>query len=611
MESVLDVRELTAGYFTQNGLVVAVTNVNFNVKPNEIVAIAGESGCGKSTLAMAIYGLLKYPAVILKGHVYLNGKDILSMDKDKLRELRMKEFAYIPQFAMDALDPVTKIGDQMIRAALSHGVSESEAHKLVKEKLEIVDLPPNVLNMYPMELSGGMRQRVVIATSILLNPSLIILDEPTTGLDVLVQYEILKDLKKIQRKLGISLLLISHDLSMLMMIADRVAIMYAGEIVEISQREELLKRPSHPYTMLLLNSLPSLIQRRKRLLSIPGNPPLMLSKVPISCRFSDRCPFVMERCKDSHPALVSIGEGHNVRCLLHQERYTDLSNLSLPPDYYVEEEYIADDHEQGNIVMKIENLSKTYFVRKKFVFTEAIDAVNNVSFDLKKYTITALIGGSGHGKSTIARILAGLVQQTSGKIYLLGEDVSEYRLRNSMWYKENVQMIFQDPYSSLDPRHNVMWHIERPLLIHKKVSDEKHLQTKISEILKSVGLKPPEKYLYKYPHELSGGERQRVAIARAIAVEPKVLIADEPVSMLDASLRAGILNLLKRFKSSGMSILYITHDIATVSYIADEIMVIYRGKIVEKGKTDEVISNPSHEYTKRLIEAIPDPYKTI
>jgi len=613
MDSLLKVNELTAGYFNQDGFVIGVTNVNFEVYPNEIFAIAGESGCGKSTLAMAIYGLLKYPGVVLRGHVYLKDKDILSITQEELRKLRMKEFVYVPQFAMDALDPVAKIGDQMMRAAVSHGVNVEEARKLIKEKLELVDLPYNVVNMYPHELSGGMRQRVVIATSILLNPSLIILDEPTTGLDVIVQYEILKDLKRIQRQLGVSLVIISHDISMLLMISDRVGIMYAGEIVEIGSKEEIIKRPSHPYTYLLISSLPSLVKRREKLLSIPGNPPFMLSKVPNSCRFYDRCPFKMEKCSTLNPALGDIMDGHKARCFLQKGGYVDLSTLPIPLEYYAEEKAETDlsESNQHEVVMKILNLSKIYYIRKNLILSEPINAVNDVSFELKKGTITALVGGSGHGKSTIAKILAGMIQQTSGKIILLGKDVSEYGVRNSMWYKENVQMIFQDPYSSLDPRHTVRWHVERPLLIHKKVSNKDQLLPKIIEVLKNVGLKPPEKYLYKYPHELSGGERQRVAIARATAVEPKVLVADEPVSMLDASLRAGILNLIKKFKKNGISILYITHDIATVNYIADEIMVIYKGRIVEKGNTYEVISNPSHEYTKRLIEAVPDPYKTI
>ncbi|TRM86743.1 ABC transporter ATP-binding protein, partial [Sulfolobus sp. C3] len=230
---------------------------------------------------------------------------------------------------------------------------------------------------------------------------------------------------------------------------------------------------------------------------------------------------------------------------------------------------------------------------------------------LKKGKIIALVGGSGHGKSTIARVLAGIEEQTSGKIYLEDKDFSSTSKRRSIYYRSRVQMIFQDPYSSLDPRHTVKWHIERPLLLHKKVRNKSELESKIGEILKTVGLKPPEKYLGKYPHELSGGERQRVAIARAISVEPKVLIADEPVSMLDASVRAGILNLLKNFKKLGMSILYITHDIATVSYVADEMMVIYKGKIVESGNVWDIVKNPNHEYTKELISAVPDPYKRI
>gem|GEM_PF-95341 len=613
LSDLLKVENLTSGYYTQSGVVIAVTNVNFEVRPKEIFAIAGESGCGKSSLALSIYGALKYPGKVFRGHVYLKGQDILSMSQEELRGHRMRDFSYVPQFAMDALDPVTRIGEQMIKAALSHGVPEGEARRMIREKLDLVRLPPEVLSMYPQELSGGMRQRAVIATSVLLNPDLVILDEPTTGLDVLVQYEILRDLKRIQRELGLSYLIISHDVSMLMMLADRIGVMYAGEFVEVGGREEVLKNPSHPYTMLLLNSLPSLIRRRERLLSIPGNPPTMLSSVPMWCRFVSRCPFKFERCEKIHPKEYPLGDGHRARCLLHStSTAVDLSSLPLTHDYYAEEELQVDQSRSGagEMVMKVENLSKTYFTRKGLVGTRAVDAVTNVSFELKAGVITALVGGSGHGKSTIAKILSGLLSQTSGRIFLMGRDVSKHSARNTKWYRQRVQMIFQDPYSSLDPRHDVLWHVARPLLIHGRVGRE-GVEEEVRRALTRVGLKPPEKFLRKYPHELSGGERQRVAIARAIAVGPRVLLADEPVSMLDASLRAGILNLIKGFRNEGVSVLYITHDIATVSYIADEVLVIYRGQIVERGPVGEVISNPTHEYTKRLMEAVPDPYKRI
>lgn len=616
----LSVRNLVAGYYTPSGFYFAVTGASFDVFKGEILAIVGESGCGKSTLALSIYNNLNPPGKILNGKVLFKGKDLLRMTPEELRSIRMRYISFVPQYAMDSLDPVSKVGDFMRLALKEHGYTGQEAEKLIKEKLLLMRLPLNVLDMYPLELSGGMRQRVVLATSILLNPELVILDEPTTGLDVIVQYEILKDLKSIQRKLGFSIIIISHDLPLMMMFADRIAVMYAGEIVEIGPKEELLNNPRHPYTLLLLNSVPSIIKRRETLLSIPGNPPT-LSDVKPGCRFYERCPFKLDYCKEESPKLIKLNDLHYSRCFRAGEK---ISELPLSPDYYeglniksisnyrfTSSTFTSNNNlSNNNVILSVRNLHKVYTVWRGLRRIR-INAVNGVSFDLKKGVITALVGGSGHGKSTIAKILAGIEEQTSGEIFVNGKDFSSTSMRRTKEYRSIVQMIFQDPYSSLDPRHTVEWHVKRPLIIHNKVKDEKDLKQRIIDLLSLVGLRPPERYLEKYPHELSGGERQRVSIARALAVEPKVLIADEPVSMLDASVRAGVLNVLKMLKNLNIAVLYITHDLATVSYIADEVMVIYNGQIVEKGDVNQVIYNPKHEYTKKLIEAVPDPYKEI
>jgi peptide/nickel transport system ATP-binding protein len=611
--SLLDVDQLVAGYYTPTGVLITVTGVSFQVQRGEIFAIVGESGCGKTTLAAAIYRILKYPGMVFHGKVSLNGTNLLDLREEELREIRMKRISYVPQYAMDALDPVTRVGDFMKRALLEHGFPSDQMDSLIKDKLRLMRLPEKVFNMYPVELSGGMRQRVVLATSLLLDPDLVILDEPTTGLDVVVQYGILKDFKAIQRERGFSTIIISHDLPMIMMLADRVAIMYAGEFVEIGKRDDLLNDPRHPYTSLLLRSVPSIVRRSDRLLSIPGGPPLLTS-IPTNCRFNDRCPYRQNICLEKHPILTHNGDPtHLSRCFVTADPNVSLSRMEIGKDFYVMSEELGDVrpiYKHGEVVLTVEGLSKIFMVSKGLLKRAELIAVDDVSFQLKSGVVTALVGGSGHGKSTIARILAGIETQTSGKILVDGVDASSPSFREKMWYKSRVQMVFQDPYSSLDPRHTVKWHIERPLLLHGKVG-KGELEGRIKEVLNEVGLRPPERYMEKYPHQISGGERQRVAIGRALAVEPKVLIADEPVSMLDASVRAGVLNLLKGLKRLGVSILYITHDIATVSYIADELMVIYNGKLVERGDVWTVISNPTHEYTKQLIEAVPDPYKRI
>ncbi|WP_126451379.1 ABC transporter ATP-binding protein [Sulfodiicoccus acidiphilus] len=610
MASVMSVKNLVAGYYTPTGVIVTVTGVSFDVNEGEIFAIVGESGCGKSTLAAAIYRLLKPPGKVFHGKVLFHGRDLLELNEEEVRKIRGKEISYVPQYAMDALDPVSKIGKLMKRFLEEHDYNEGEAEREVVEKLKMMRLPEQVVNMYPMELSGGMRQRVVLATSMLLNPRLVILDEPTTGLDVLVQYGILKDLKQVQRQLGFSVIIISHDLPMIMMLADRVSVMYAGELVEVGARDQLLENPKHPYTSLLLRSVPSIMKRRDKLLTIPGSPPLLTS-LPKACRFSPRCPFKVDACEEGHPVLA--GNSHTWRCFVTQDG-RDVNSLSLPIDYFGGEEVTegkTGTASEGDVVMEVRNLTKVFRVGRGLISKEDLVAVNNVSFTLRRNLITALVGGSGHGKSTIARILAGIERQTSGEVFVKGKDYSSFSSRNTREYRSEVQMIFQDPYSSLDPRHTVKWHIERPLRLHGKVKNDEELESKVREILNVVGLRPAERYVGKLPHQLSGGERQRTAVARALAVEPEVLIADEPVSMLDASVRAGVLNLLKKLKGFGMSILYITHDLATVSYVADEMMVIHNGQIVERGEVWQVINSPSHEYTKALIEAVPDPYKRL
>ncbi|WP_381805110.1 dipeptide ABC transporter ATP-binding protein [Streptomyces niveus] len=537
---ILDVQNLSIAYDTDDGQFLAVDNVSFTIRRGETFGLAGESGSGKSTIANAVLGLLA-GGEITAGHILFEGTDVSTLSGEDLRRFRWKSVAMVFQSAMNALNPVMTIGDQITDVFTTHtDLSRGEGKAKARELLTLVGIDPSRISAYPHQLSGGMRQRAVIATALALNPPLLIMDEPTTALDVVVQQEIIQEIQELQEKLGFAILFITHDLSLMVEVTQNLGVMRKGRLLELGPSHEVYRDPQHPYTKQLIAAFP-----------------------PVS-RTSP--PAAREPEADSNRA----------------DREAVISVRGLYKTF-----------RQGGLLSRTENV-----------------AVRAVNFDLHKGEILALVGESGSGKSTIARILARLETPSAGSILLEGTDVlATEPKRASRRYRGAVQMVFQDPFGSLNPSHRVRHFLERAVIIHSGRKPREEIDALLSDLLTSVELDPD--FLDRYPHELSGGQRQRVSLARALAVEPRVILADEPTSMLDVSVRMGVLQLMKKLRDErGISILYITHDLASARFIADNTIVMLRGSFVEGGASGAVMDNPVHPYTKLLVSAAPDPERT-
>jgi peptide/nickel transport system ATP-binding protein len=608
---VLDIRGLSIAYRGAAGDVAAVRGVDLALHPGTIVGLAGESGCGKSTLAYGAVRLLRPPAVITAGSVTYRGRrspaavDVLAASARELRSLRWREIAIVFQSAMNALNPVLRIGDQLLDALQAHiRLSADQARARAEAMIEMVGIPKARLRSYPHELSGGMRQRVMIAMALAVEPEVVIMDEPTTGLDVVVQREILREVLELKERLGFSVLFITHDLSLLLETADEVAIMYAGQLVEYGATDQIRTRPTHPYTQGLLGSFPSLRGPRRKLSGIPGSPPDLRGPLH-GCQFVPRCAFATSACHEIDMRLRPVDDenGHSTACPF-------VTGLQV-------EERDSRDDTLGSIptlpaptttpVLEAVDLTKEYRLRHGGK-RATVAAVKGVSFALHEGTVLALVGESGSGKSTIAKLLAGQEQATSGRIVMDGAEIEPSAKRGFRAYKGQVQMVFQDPFASLNPLHTVRYHLQRALHVHEKRTGRAANVAEVDRLLERVRLSPAAKYRDAFPHELSGGQRQRVSIARALAADPRVLLADEPVSMLDVSIRLEILDLIQELRTKlNLAVLYITHDIASARYFADEILVMNAGQIVERGPAERVTQHPAHAYTKLLIASSPDP----
>jgi oligopeptide/dipeptide ABC transporter ATP-binding protein len=607
---VLDIRNLSIAYRSQGGDVRAVRDVSLALRPGEIVGLAGESGCGKSTLAYGSIRLLRPPAVITAGSVTYHGRrvaeggvDILAAKPEQLRKLRWREIAIVFQSAMNSLNPVLRVSDQLLDAVGAHlPLAEDQRQARIVDLIEMVGIPRARLKSYPHELSGGMRQRVMIAMALAAEPEVVIMDEPTTALDVVVQREILSEIFELKDRLGFSVLFITHDLSLLLEIADRVMIMYAGRVVESGTREQIHRQAAHPYTKGLLTSFPKLRGPRLKLTGIPGSPPDLRGALT-GCSFVPRCAFATDACKQIDMALAPVeqaGPEHLTACPFPTSATTP-ATPATPTGAPGGGDATADT---TTVVLEAAALTKTYKIGRK----TTVDAVRGVSIELRQGAITALVGESGSGKTTVARVLAGQERKTTGEILLDGHPIDPASKRGFRAYKGAVQMVFQDPFASLNPLHTVRYHIMRALRLHAERTGRAPTTEELDNVLTQVRLSPPEQFRDAYPHELSGGQRQRVAIARALAAAPRVLLADEPVSMLDVSIRLEMLDLIDQLRSKlNLAVLYITHDIASARYFADEILVMYRGEIVERGPAEQLTQSPSHEYTRLLIASAPDP----
>ena len=606
MSPLLEVTDLAVTFGADGGPVTAVRGISYRVGPGEVVAMVGESGSGKSVSAMAVVGLLPEYARV-RGSVRLHDTELLGLGDGPMSRVRGKSVGMVFQDPMSALTPVYTVGDQIAEAIEVHQprVGRGAARRRAVELLDLVGIaqPERRARAFPHELSGGERQRVVIAIAIANDPDLLICDEPTTALDVTVQAQILEVLKKARDVTGAGVLIITHDLGVVAEFADRALVMYAGRVVESAGVHDLYRNRQMPYTVGLLGSVPRLdAAQGTRLVPIPGAPPSLVGLEP-GCPFAPRCPLAIDECRSQEPGLVPVGVDHLAACI----RTEQVDGRSAADIYGVNTASRAMEPGVSAVVVRVRDLVKTYPLTKGVLLRRTIGevrAVDGVSFELRQGRTLGIVGESGSGKSTTLHEILELVAPQSGSIEVLGSDVATLGPASRRALRRDIQVVFQDPVASLDPRLPVFELIAEPLRANG--FDKADTNTRVAELLDIVGLRRAD--AARYPAAFSGGQKQRIGIARALALQPKILALDEPVSALDVSIQAGIINLLLDLQERfGLSYLFVSHDLSVVKHLAHDVVVMHAGTIVERGDSVAVFSNPQHEYTRRLLGAVPQP----
>ena len=588
---VLEVNDLHTYFFNRRGVTKAVDGINFTLRQGETLGIVGESGCGKSMTALSLVRLIPRPAArIIQGEIILDRENLVEKTDEEMRQIRGRNISMILQDPQTSLNPVFTIGNQLIEALKTHGKG-AHGH-MVKRAVEAlksvrVAAPERRMDDFPHQMSGGMKQRVIGAIAISCAPKVIIADEPTTALDSTIQLQYLRLLKELQAKTGMAIIFITHDFGIVARMCDRVAVMYAGRFVEIGGVRDLFNNPNHPYTQALMSSVPQM-DRTDRLFSIEGQPPALWD-LPEGCRFAPRCIHAQDRCLQEYPSAYSVNDGHVASCFKLDPTWKEIGTRGT----YMPAE-----------LLRAENLKKYFPVTKGLVLMKTIgyvQAVDGISFSINEGETLGLVGESGCGKTTTARLILRLEKPTEGRILLNDKDIQFFRGSELKDYRTQVQAVFQDPWSSLNPRMKAKDIVSEALVVNRNVSKQEK-EDRVSEVMNQVGLRPVQGN--NYPHEFSGGQRQRVAVAAALASYPQIIILDEPVSALDVSIRAQVMNLLVDLQEqTGIAFLLVAHNLATVRYMSHQTAVMYLGQIVEQAPTDELYDNVLHPYTKALFSA--------
>ncbi|MFD5225692.1 dipeptide ABC transporter ATP-binding protein [Microbacterium sp. NPDC058342] len=616
-KTVLSVRDLKVSFASEAGRVDAVRGVNFDLDAGKTLGIVGESGSGKSVTSLAIMGLLDENAKVT-GSIQFEGQELLGKSDKQMSMIRGNGMAMVFQDPLTSLTPVFTIGDQLVEALTVHrGLSKAEAWERSLELLRVVGItdPEKRMKSFPHEFSGGMRQRVVIAIAMANNPRLIICDEPTTALDVTIQAQILDLIEKAQTETGAAVIMITHDMGVVARTADDVMVMYAGKPVEHAAAHELFHNTRMPYSIGLLGAIPRVDKAEKEpLIPIKGNPPLLID-LPDACPFASRCPIAIDACVKREPDLAPIadsGDRAHLAACIRADEIDSAGRIGGLPVYPVPEIPASDltrtPREERPVTLEVRNMVKTFPLMKGSLFKRKVgevQAVKGISFDVREGETMAIVGESGSGKTTTLLQIMDFEKQEDGDIIIAGTSVNgldDRKLERTL--RRDIQIVFQDPMGALDPRMTVTDIIAEPMRAIGMRKDE--VQARVQELMDLVGLNPAHRD--RFPGAFSGGQRQRIGIARALSTNPKIVVLDEPVSALDVSIQAGVINLLDELKVKlGLSYLFVAHDLSVIRHIADRVAVMYLGEFVEHGDVDEVFDNPKHPYTQALLSAIPVP----